>query len=217
MRFNNIANIKPIQVKDINWGWKNVTRDSNTFVSEPLGKIQMPNLIEPFNWQNYTVVTKHEDFRFCELSTQNMKSVFTTAARFLGYEKLLIEQPDLSEITDEFLRWNKRLLEKFADIRYFIIGDDIGTNRGLMISPDNWRRWLKPQLQKLVDLGLNYNCQVIFHSGGDIMDIFFDLSEMGIVGLQYEPVGLMKEFQGMSTFNGLSLIKHDATNDWGNK
>jgi len=58
-------------------------------------------------------------------------------------------------------------------------GDDYGAERGMLISPEMWRRFIKPRLkvifQPAVDAGLN----IVFHSCGQIWPILEDLREVG--------------------------------------
>ena len=133
-----------------------------------------------FDWKRYEVLGDGEG----AFSTQDHKSIFTTAARFVGYEKLLIETPSLDEITDVYLKWNMRLLSHWGNkLVYFIIGDDIAHKDNLFLSPEKLREWYFPQLKRLVDLALDYNLTVIFHSDGKISSILYDLYEMGIDAL----------------------------------
>jgi len=185
------ANIKPTQTEPIPWGWTNeTTADGLVFVKEHPGRIEMPRLKNYFDWNRYEVVCPPERGTF-DLGTTNMKSTFTTAARFLGYETLLTEQPDLGPIAYQFYDWNQRLLERIQGIKYFIIGDDIAHKGGLMMSPDLWRRWIRPYLKMLIELAKGYGCQVVYHSDGDIAEIINDLADLGVFAIDGERVGRM--------------------------
>lgn len=188
------ANVKPVQIAQIPWGWTNeTTSDGLIFVKEHPGEIRMPALTDYFDWTRFEIRTPLGESNAFDLGTVNMKSIFTTAARFLGYEYLLTEQPNLEPITWEFFLWNERLLETLPSIRYFVIGDDVASRKGLMVSPDTWRVWIRPNLYSLIDLGRRHGCQVIYHSDGDISEILPDLKDMGVFAVDGELVGHMPD------------------------
>ena len=61
-----------------------------------------------------------------------------------------------------------------------LIGDDLGSQLGLMISPDMARKFVLPGAKKLVDLAHAYGLKVIYHSCGAISDIIEDLIGIGV-------------------------------------
>jgi len=175
----------PIQTKPIDWGWTNEEKDGLIWVKEPLGEIRMPDLVSHFDWSHYKISCPL-DKKHLPLGTVNFKSVFTTAARFLGYEKLLIEQPDLYPIFRGFYDWNQKLLSIINVVTYFVIGDDIASNDGLLMSPDMWRSWIKPFVRQMADLAMRHGCVVGYHSDGDILELMDDFDEMGIAWIDME-------------------------------
>ena len=200
-------NVLPKQTTPIPWGWENTTIDDGTFlatyVSKPLGKISMPNLVEYFDWKTFILEGRPRD---AVLGTRNMKSVFTTAARFLGYEELLATRPSLHEITLSFLNWNQLLLSACAHLSrpfYYLLGDDIAGNTGLMVSPCVLREWLLPEYTLLVAQAHEYGARVVFHSDGDLSRVLSDLAELDIDELSYEPVGGMASIEPYSRCNGV--------------
>jgi hypothetical protein len=193
------ANIVPRQLSPIPWGWTNKTVPSDvvglpsklTFVEKPLGEIRMPSLVEHFDWTSFVI----EDFERGKLfGTQNFKSVFTTAARFLGYERLLAEMPSLHRITDGFLEWNDRLLYLVSDrLDYFMIGDDIAGNDGLFMDAHDFENWILPNYSRLLERPRSLGLKLIFHSDGDIASILHLIVRAGFWGVSYQPIGMMKE------------------------
>ena len=209
------ANVVPCATSPIPWGWKNETIDCDvaglpkklTRVREPLGEIKMPDLVSHFDWSRFTV----EDFSSAKpFGTQNFKSIFTTASRFLGYERLLAEMPSLHRITDAFLEWNWHLIRSWhGRLEHFLIGDDIAGNDSLFLSPDDFRQWLLPQYLRLLDLAhANGIKSVGFHSDGDIMSIMPDLACAGFSFVSYQPIGEMAGFlsREQDTYLGMRLF-----------
>lgn len=74
----------------------------------------------------------------------------------------------------------KRAAASGADI--IVFGDDVGTQRELMMSRELWLRFLKPGLAAVIASAKAVNPQVLayYHSDGVIYDIIPDLIEIGV-------------------------------------
>ena len=205
MRLEFFSNVRPKVAKEIPWGWVNTQSDWGPVATENPGRIFVPDLVEYFDWNTFEVTAGGA------LGSRDMKSIFQTASRFMGWERLLVEQPDLGAIGAAFHHWNEKLLRSSPiRIEYFIVGDDYGTNNGLMVSPQLWRTWIKPEVNKLVDLGHKYGCKVVMHSDGDVSEILGDFVEMGVDSLHpVQQVGGMVELAGARFYNGMYLM-HDT-------
>jgi hypothetical protein len=212
------ANVFPKQIKPIDFGWKNKTTSAGTFAVDPPGEIKMPHLVDYFDFSIFNV----EEYQYPNMpfGTRNFKAPFTMAARFLGYEKLLVEMSDLWPITEELINWNVKLLHSYPFIEFFHIGDDFAGNQALLMSPKVWRHRLWTAYLKLVSVAKAYNKQVIFHSDGDIYEVLEDLIALDIDYLDYQPIGKMAQFADRESFKGIKLIinsieeqehKHDAS------
>lgn len=74
-----------------------------------------------------------------------------------------------------------RLLEAArGGIDVLWIGEDLGTQRGPLISLELFRRHLRPCHQRFIDLGRAYNIPVMLHSCGSSSWAFDDFAEMGV-------------------------------------
>lgn len=73
-------------------------------------------------------------------------------------------------------------------IDLFRIGDDIGTQRGPLISPAMFRQFIAPRLKLLVDLAHSHDTRVMFHSCGGITAFIDVLIEIGVDILDPIPV-----------------------------
>lgn len=61
-----------------------------------------------------------------------------------------------------------------------LIGNDLGSQCGLMIDPDSIRQFVLPGTRKLIAQAKGYGLKVIHHSCGSIYDIIPDLIEAGV-------------------------------------
>ena len=81
-------------------------------------------------------------------------------------------------LTDYYLRLLDDIARfPFDGIRF---GDDWGAQRGMLMGPTRWRKFIKPGLTKIFDKARRQGLVVMVHSDGDIMEIIPDLIEIGV-------------------------------------
>ena len=89
-------------------------------------------------------------------------------------------------------------------------GDDVAGQLGMMMSPQQWRQFIRPHLARVVKVGKDAGLPVAYHCCGSLRPIIGDLIEIGIdvlnpiqcncVGM--EPLELKKEFGSRMAFMG---------------
>jgi len=69
-----------------------------------------------------------------------------------------------------------------ADVDILRLGDDVGSQRAMLMSPDTWRTWFKPRLADLIRAAkaVKPDMLVFYHSDGYIEPIIPDLIEIGL-------------------------------------
>ena len=106
-----------------------------------------------------------------------------------GIDQILLDlalAPDMAEyifqrVAAFYLEYARRTFEAAGGgIDIFMMGDDFGTQKGLFISPDMWRRFLQPGFKAFIDLAKQYGCKVAHHSCGSVKPIIPDLMECGL-------------------------------------
>lgn len=115
-------------------------------------------------------------------------SIFETAWYMRGMENLLVDFHDNQELAGKLLdivtEMNSCLVAGLteAGCDCIALGDDVGTQRGMLMSPSVWREWLKPRLARVIGSGkrINPGIHVWYHSDGDISAIIEDLIEVGV-------------------------------------
>jgi uroporphyrinogen decarboxylase len=115
-------------------------------------------------------------------------TIFETAWALRGYERLLTDfalNPEIAETILEIpyryhLYAAKKLVQMGVDMIW--LGDDIGAQNRMLISPAMWRRFLKPRLANFIAeiKGLNPALKVAYHSDGEISPVIPDLIEIGL-------------------------------------
>jgi len=103
-----------------------------------------------------------------------------------GFEQLMImlfREPDkvekiLNKLHEIRVKQAKILCEIGVDV--VVDGDDVGMQRSMMLSPDMWRKFLKPRYRELINVVHRDGAYFLFHSDGWIEPIIPDLIEIGV-------------------------------------
>jgi uroporphyrinogen decarboxylase len=107
------------------------------------------------------------------------------------------------------------LQEGSGKIDILWIGDDYGTQNGLLMSPEMWRKLFFEKLSKMCELGHKYGAKVMLHCCGGTRGLWADLIEAGVDIYQtiqpeakgMEPASLKKEFGDRICFHGTVSIQ----------
>ena len=115
-------------------------------------------------------------------------TIFEVAWQIRGFTELLTDFLTrgnlavclLDRITELSIFKVKRFAEAGVDIIH--LGDDIGMEDRMMMSPDTWRKWLKPRMAKIIESAREIKPDVIFsyHSDGYVEPVIPDFIEIGI-------------------------------------
>jgi hypothetical protein len=103
-----------------------------------------------------------------------------------GFKNLMVDfmtdHPELNKLIGMVVEHNVKLIGKWLEIGVDIIslGDDLGTQTSLMISPRVFRKYLKPGYSVLCGMVREASAHVRFHSDGHILEIIDDLIECGV-------------------------------------
>ncbi len=115
---------------------------------------------------------------------------FERAFAMQGMDKFLINMAMFPEFAQALLQKHlelcKTLMGHFLDelgdnVDIIKIGDDLGTNKSLLISPTMYREMLKPIHAELIAfIKQRTKAKVLFHSDGDIFNLIEDFIEIGV-------------------------------------
>jgi uroporphyrinogen decarboxylase len=143
-------------------------------------------------------------------------TIFETAWALRGLQTLLMDlaaDPDRAQaVLDIPFRYHltaaKRLVEMGVDAIW--VGDDVGAQNAMAISPELWRRVFKPMWAEYFAAlkRLNPNLKIAYHSDGVITPIVPDLVEIGLDILNpiqpacMDPAALKRQFGDTLCFWG---------------
>jgi uroporphyrinogen decarboxylase len=124
-----------------------------------------------------------EYFIGCDVSP----NVFEMYWRLRGMERAMMDMAANSHVAFEMLRrcadfaaeLGQAACERFP-LDCLWTGDDVASQRSLMMSPGMWREMIKPHLKRAFDVGKAHRLAVAYHCCGALRPIIADLIEMGL-------------------------------------
>jgi len=137
----------------------------------------------------------------------------------IGQENLflwMMTKPDvvqaiIDHVVDYEVAATRRFLEAadgMIDIAFF--GNDFGTQRALVMSPEMWAQFFRGPLKRFFDVSHDYGCRVMKHSCGavrDIIPMWIDdgvdvLDPVQVAASGMDLPGLVADFGDRLTFHG---------------
>ncbi len=130
--------------------------------------------------------------------------IYETSSSLRGTEDYLVDlaiDPDYARalaervLEEHHIPFYTLLLEETAPYaQIVVVSDDLGSQQGLLFSPQTFRSIFKPLLRRLVDhIHSLADVRVYMHSDGAVYDLIPDLIEVGVEGLnpvQYTARGM---------------------------
>jgi uroporphyrinogen decarboxylase len=186
-----------------------------------------PTAIDDFNWPD---PCEHMSLNDCRNAIDKAppgmavmgimwSAHFQDACAAFGMETALMNmmtEPEMfrgviDRITEFYLKANEIFYEAGKSrLDAVLIGNDFGSQNGLMLSPDLLRELVFPGTKKLIDQAHSHGLKVIHHSCGAVADIIPDLIAMGVdvihpiqaLATGMEPQNLKSRFGGKVSFCG---------------
>lgn len=109
-----------------------------------------------------------------------------------GYQNFLYymadEEPMLEPLIQGITDFNCAIIQKYLDmdVDMITIPEDLGMQTGPMLSPEQFRKYIKPSYQKMMQMTRDAGKIVHMHSDGDIRDLVDDIIQGGcqVINLQ---------------------------------
>jgi len=188
---DSVQEIRPGFFRD-EWGvvWdRRIDKDIGNPICEllddmDLSKLEVPDPLDPRRFAHFEPLIRAHAHR--HIIVKFSYSLFERAWAIRGMQNLMmdfIQNPsfvhDLFSLITEF---NLTLLRHCGtypiDAVYF--SDDWGGQRGLLMSPDTWRTFIKPCLERMYAQAHSQGYDVFIHSCGNISVLLDDLVEIGL-------------------------------------
>lgn len=204
--------------KDL-WGVESIWAPGHTYtytyVSHPLEKIPLEDYIWPEVDEAAIERVKklrenHEDYCICG-GVSHLWEIAWQLTGFTNIIRLMFTNPvKVEKILNGLhaIRMKEATLLCEAGVDIIYDGDDVGMQKGMMMSIQTWRRFLKPKYAELIRLCHKKGAFFHFHSDGWIEPIIPDLIEIGVDILNpiqpecMDPVKLKELYGEHLCFNG---------------
>jgi uroporphyrinogen decarboxylase len=208
------------------WGIPDsVYRDGDSSQRCPLAEVSSVDEVEAYPWPSiddfapvglHEMLDAHEEFAIIGGA---WAPIFHNLTWLCGFETTLVNlvlQPEVSDalirrITDFWVAYVRKSLDSGRG-RIDIVENcnDFGSQRGPILSPELFRRFFRPALQRLYDAIRQGGAHVMQHSCGAITPLIPDLLEMGVEILNpiqvsaegMEPESLATAYGGRVVFYG---------------
>ncbi len=174
-------------------------------------------------WQNIqegneSIVTNHpvparKDVHSLKIPEENAGLphgfMYLRLADLRGFEEIMVdfaeEPPELQKLIDIVLEYNLKqaefTLNNSRENKIIYMGDDLGLQKNLPISPQKWRKYLKPCYKEIFKVFRDAGKYVYLHTDGHIIPVIRDLIDCGanVINPQFRANGLenlVKECRG---------------------
>jgi len=221
------------------WGctWKYFSNSSGSYteiIKHPLANDTDGSLLEQYRIPNpqeesqydklKSVIERYGDTHFiCGSVTC---SIFEASWYLAGLEnvieRMILDEDYINALFSKIKQFPLQAGLKMIDLGVDMIwiGDDVGMQNRMMMSPDTWRKLLKPHLRDLISAykERNPNIKVAYHSCGNIMPIIPDLIEIGldvlnpIQPMAMDPAEVKEKFGNQLCFWGSMCVQQTLPN-----
>lgn len=157
----------------------------NTAVTrQTLQRCTFPDPRDPRRFAHFPAALREKGDRFAVASLAF--TMFERAWTLVGMETVLmamLDEPDFAnELFDRILAFDIEVVQAALsyDIDGMRFGDDWGQQRGLIMGPVLWRKYILPRVEVLYRLVKARGKRVFIHSCGRVEEILPDLIEAGV-------------------------------------
>lgn len=159
-----------------------------------------------------------EENQYAILATPWLLFPFERAYAMQGMETFLMNMardPDFARaLMERIAVYCKQLMGRFLEelgdnVDIIKIGDDLGTQESLMISPKMYRELLKPIHADFISfIKARTNARVLFHSDGDVAPLIDDFVEIGVDILNpiQTSAGTMSDLPSLKKRHGNNIV-----------
>ncbi len=147
-----------------------------------------PDIKVPYRYKHLKGEVEELKRRDLAVAGELYCTIFETAWGLRGMENLLMDFSTNSKLAETLLdilvdircEQAKRFAKAGVDI--LRLGDDVGSQRKMLMSAKMWRKWLKPRLKKVIKSAREVNSEIhiFYHSDGYIEPIIPELIEIGV-------------------------------------
>jgi uroporphyrinogen decarboxylase len=147
----------------------------------------LPDILEDYRWEGFEKKVK-------EIKSKGYVACFSSIMVFehawyaRGLDNLLadmlVDEEMAKACLDRMMQFQSKIAAKAASmgVDLIIFGDDVGTQKDMMMSVELWRKFIKPTTYSVIKAAKDINPDVLcyYHSDGVIYDIIPELIDIGV-------------------------------------
>ena len=175
---------------------------------EQVWAFPLPDMLADYRWENTAAEVAALKARDKIVIGSVNIDVFEPAWYLRGMEQMLMDFYDDEEMAfaclDRIGACKEEIAVRLAaaGVDVIVFGDDIGTQKGMLMSPAMWRKFLKPRLTQIIRRVKETDPRVLcyYHTDGDVREILPELLECGMDILNpiqpecMDPVAIYREY-----------------------
>lgn len=181
----------PFEIRRDVWGVETIWAPSHTY-TYTFRKFPLQDItLEEYEWPeidyNSMERVREDRSRFSDYCLYgSVVHVFQRAWHLMGFSELMVGLHRGSRLASRVMeKLNEMRIEQavlLAEEGVDVISapDDVGTQRGMMMHPQLWRKHLKPGFAEMIRRVKKKGAWVKYHTDGDIRPIIPDLVEIGL-------------------------------------
>jgi len=168
--------------------WRHVHPLRNVTTPREVAAYPWPDVLAPYRWERVPEQVQAWHDQGYAVCAGPPSQLYEQAWYMRGQEQLLLDfydNPDvataiLDTINHVLIEGSRRLAAAGVDI--LRLGDDVGWQQAMIMSPDCWRRWLKPRLADVISVARRVKPDILifFHTDGNVAPIIPDLIDVGL-------------------------------------
>jgi uroporphyrinogen decarboxylase len=176
----------------------------------------LPDFQEPACWGHLQDAVASFQARELAVVASLEMTIFEVGWYIRGMEELFSDMMLRPELAEAFLERITELrifqAEKIsqAGVDILALGDDISTQRGMLMSPRMWRTWLKPRLARVIAAAraIKPDILVQYHTDGNCQAVIPELIEVGVDILNpvqpecMDPAEIKEQYGDRLSFSG---------------
>jgi len=205
-------------------------------ILDDLDRYPWPDLMAPARFEGMAAEARAIQRAGCASVCMSGVNIFELACVLRGMDNLLVDMladedffaallTRIAGLQTAYLRELMRHVGPYTDV--LVMSDDLGTQDAPLISPEDYRRLIKPhEAGAIAAVKSGSDAKVFFHSDGNIYPLIGDLVDIGVdilnpvqvsAGAMADTARLKREFGGRLSFNGgidtHHVLPHGTTDD----
>ena len=155
--------------------------------AEEIRQYPAPDVLDPKRFEAFDRLMETYGDRYF-IGADVSGTIFEPAYHLRGMEDLLVDlvsgEEEADALLDKVAAQSKAIaieaVKRGAD--WIWLGDDLGTQNGMIMSPDLWREYFKPRMKEIIEAIREVKPEmfIAYHSCGSVWPVLPDLIEIGI-------------------------------------